>query len=74
MFEMVEERRNGNKGEGRHDLFSCLLDATLDESNSDALLSDEELVGDSPLRLFNVLRSHLTLPIREHIHFTSCWT
>ena len=45
MLEMVEARRNAEKVEERHDLFSGLLDAAQGELNSEATLSDEELVG-----------------------------
>ena len=45
MLEMVEARRNGEKVEERHDLFSGLLDAAREESDNGAGLSDEELIG-----------------------------
>ena len=45
MLEMVEARRNADKVEERYDLFSGLLDAARDESNSEAALTDEELIG-----------------------------
>ena len=45
MAEMVETRRNGEKAEQRHDLFSGLLDAAQDEPGGDAAISDEELIG-----------------------------
>ncbi len=45
MLEMVEARKNADKVEERHDLFSGLLDAAQDEPNSEAGLSDEELFG-----------------------------
>jgi len=44
MLEMVEARRDGDKEE-RYDLFSGLLDASRDESDNEAALSDEELIG-----------------------------
>lgn len=69
---MVETRRNGDKGEERQDLLSDLLDATRDESESDAPLNDEELVGGySPLRSSRILGSRLTLP-RKHIRLFPC--
>jgi hypothetical protein len=45
MLEMVEVRRSSGKAEQRYDLFSGLLDASQDELNKDAVLSDEELMG-----------------------------
>ena len=45
MAEMVEARRNGEKAEERHDLFSGLLDAAQDEPGSEAALRDKELFG-----------------------------
>jgi cytochrome P450 len=45
MLEMVEARRNGDKVEERHDLFSGLLDAEQDESDNGSRLSDDELIG-----------------------------
>ncbi len=45
MLEMVEARRNADKVEERHDLFSGLLDAARDETDSRAALTDEELIG-----------------------------
>ena len=45
MLEMVEARRNADKGEQRHDLFSGLLDAAQNELDSEATLSDGEVIG-----------------------------
>jgi cytochrome P450 len=45
MLEMVEARRSADKAEERHDLFSGLLDAAQGELDSEATLSDEELIG-----------------------------
>jgi hypothetical protein len=45
MLEMVEARRNADKGEQRYDLFSGLLDAAQSELDGEATLSDEELIG-----------------------------
>ncbi|KAN0113945.1 cytochrome P450, partial [Russula decolorans] len=45
MLEMVEARRNADKVEERYDLFSGLLDAARDEPDSEAALTDEELIG-----------------------------
>ena len=45
MQEMVEARKDADKLEERHDLFSGLLDAAQDEPGSEAVLSDDELIG-----------------------------
>ena len=44
-LEMVESRRNVDKVQERYDLFSGLIDAARDESDSEAALTDEELIG-----------------------------
>ena len=46
---MVEARRNVDKGEQHHDLFSGLLDATQNELDNETTLSDEELIGVHPI-------------------------
>ena len=75
MVEMVEARRNGDKVEERHDLFSGLLDAAQDEPDIGAGLSDEELIGwYSTLQLFIILEKHLTFPPRKHVHLSYCRT
>jgi hypothetical protein len=45
MVEMVEARRNADKVEERYDLFSGLLGAAQDEQDSEAVISEEEVVG-----------------------------
>jgi cytochrome P450 len=45
MLEMVEARRNVDKVEQHHDLFSGLLDAAQDEPDNGVALSEEELIG-----------------------------
>ena len=56
MLEMVEARRNAEKVEQCHDLFSGLLDAAQDEQGDEAALSDDELVGGySSSRLSDIL-------------------
>ncbi|KAI0720704.1 cytochrome P450 [Cerioporus squamosus] len=45
LAEMVHARRTAEVKEERHDLFSNLLDANEEEHDSDAKLSDEELIG-----------------------------
>ena len=60
MLEMVEARRTSGEAEQRYDLFSGLLDASQDELNKDAALSDEELIGKhSHTALFRIA-SYLT--------------
>jgi hypothetical protein len=49
MLEMVETRRNSDKAEQRHDLFSGLLDAAQEDLDDKAALSDRELVGEYPI-------------------------
>ena len=48
MVEMVEARKNGDKVEQRHDIFSGFLDAALDEQDNEAVLDNEELIGGYP--------------------------
>jgi hypothetical protein len=56
MLEMVETRRNADKVEERHDLFSGLLDAAQDDLGSEMALSDDELIGVySTSRSFGIL-------------------
>jgi hypothetical protein len=45
MLEMVDARKNADKGEERYDLFSGLLDAAQDEQDNGVALSDDELIG-----------------------------
>lgn len=45
MLEMIEARKNSEKKEERYDLFSSLLDANEEESDGEAKLSDDELLG-----------------------------
>jgi hypothetical protein len=45
MLEMVEDRRNADKVEERYDLLSGLVDAARDETDSEAALTNEELIG-----------------------------
>jgi hypothetical protein len=75
MLEMVEARRNADEGEQRYDLFSGLLDAAQNDMDSEATLSDEELIGGHSIsRSFSILGKWLTHPLRKHVHFPSCWT
>ena len=75
MMEMVEARRDGDKVEQRYDLFSGLLDAAREEQDSEAAISDEELVGKySTSGSFGVLGKYLTHPPRKYVYLSSCWT
>lgn len=47
MREMIQGRRSAEKREERHDLFSSLLDASEDETDGQAKLTDQELLGKS---------------------------
>ena len=49
MLEMVDARRNADKTEQRHDLFTGLLDAAEDEPDNGVALSDQELLGKYPI-------------------------
>jgi hypothetical protein len=71
MLEMVEARRNVDKEEQRHDLFSGLLEAADDGET----LNDEELLGGSSMSWsFGILGKWLTSPPRKHVYIPSCWT
>lgn len=75
MLEMVDTRRNSDEVEQRYDLFSGLLDATLNEADSEAALTDEELVGGhSTPRSLGILGKHLTCLPREHVYLSFCRT
>jgi len=76
MLEMVEARRNADKVEQRYDLFSGLLDATQNETDSEAALTNEELIGGySTPRSLGILGKHLTCPpTRKHVYLSFCWT
>ena len=47
------------EAEQRYDLFSGLLDASRDELNKDAALSDEELIGKHPYAALLLTESYL---------------
>ena len=47
MLEMCTERRNATTKVEKHDLFSSLLDASDDEADGGAKLTDRELLGES---------------------------
>ena len=75
MLEMVEARRNADKVEQRYDLFSGLLDATQNETDCDAALTDDELIGGhSTPRSLGILGKHLTCLLRKHVCLSFCWT
>jgi hypothetical protein len=75
MLEMVEARRNADKVEQRYDLFSGLLDAAQNETDSEAVLTDEELVGGySTPRSLGILGKHLTCLHRKHVYLSFCRT
>ena len=61
---MVEARRNEDKVEERHDLFSSLLDATQDELGSEAVLDDDELIGEyqTPRSIGNLGKRLIRVP------------
>lgn len=45
MLEMIYARKSAEKKEERYDLFSSLLDASEDEEDGQAKLTDRELLG-----------------------------
>ena len=75
MLEIVEARRNADKVEERYDLFSGLLDETQDGSDTEAVLTDEELIGGiyTLPSLSSVGECLICLP-RKRVHISSCWT
>ena len=46
MREMIHSRRSSEKKDERYDLFSSLLDANEDESEGQAKLTDQEMLGE----------------------------
>ncbi len=75
MLEMVEARRDADKGEQYYDLFSGLLDATQNELDSEATLSDEEVIGGHSISLsFSIPGKWPTHPLRKHVYISSCRT
>jgi hypothetical protein len=74
MMEMVEARRS-DKVEQRYDLFSGLLDAAQGEQDSEAAITDEELIGGySTSRSFRIIGKCLTHSPRKYVYLSSCWT
>ena len=74
MMEMVEARK-GVKAEQRYDLFSGLLDAARGEQDSEAAISDDELIGGYLMSgSFEILREYLAHPPRKYVYLSSCWT
>jgi hypothetical protein len=75
MLEMVEARRNADKVEQRYDLFSGLLDAAQNEAESEATLTDEELIGGySTPQSLGILGKQLTCLPRKHVYLSFCRT
>lgn len=69
---MVEARRNADKVEERHDLFSGLLEAAEGELDSEAARSDEELTG-RHLNSQSLTFYEVFFP-RKYVYISSCWT
>lgn len=73
MTEMVQSRRTAEKKPEQHDLFSSLLDASEDESDGQAKLTDSELLGknhilgDADPRLTSLYRKYLHLFARRYV-------
>ena len=70
MLEMVEARRNGDRVEQRYDLFSGLLDAAQDELDNEAMLSEEELVGEYKIDLYCVIGKRPDRYSRKHVYLS----
>ena len=51
MVEMIHARRNAETKEERHDLFSGLLDASEDDLNGNAAITEQELIGNLSYRI-----------------------
>jgi hypothetical protein len=51
MVEMVDARRNAETKEERHDLFSGLLDASGDDLDGNAAITEQELIGNLSYRI-----------------------
>ena len=71
----MEARRTSNEAEQRYDLFSGLLDASQNESDDEAALSDDELIGkySNVVPLF-MTQEHPARYPRQHVYLPSCWT
>ena len=74
MLEMVEARRNSDKTEQHHDLFTGLLDAAEGEPDNGAALSDQELLGKYPMSHCFAYYECLDLYPRKHVYLSSRWT
>ena len=51
MVEMIDARRNSETKEERHDLFSGLLDASDDDLSGNAMITEQELIGNLSYRI-----------------------
>ena len=58
MVEMINARRNAETKEERHDLFSGLLDASGDDLNGEAGITEQELIGNLSYRVAHENSSH----------------
>ncbi len=70
MREMVEARKNAEKVEERHDLFSGLLDAARDEPNDGAAISEEEVIGKYNVYQVYIARKRLNCYSSKHVHLS----
>ena len=68
MLEMVEARRNADKVEERHDLFSGLLDAAQDD---EAAIAEEELIGKYDVYIVRKCTDRYS---RKRVHLSPCRT
>ena len=51
MVEMIDARRNSETKEERHDLFNGLLDASDDDLSGNAMITEQELIGNLSYRI-----------------------
>jgi hypothetical protein len=68
MLEMVEARRNSDKVEQHHDLFSGLLEAAQDEPDNGTTLNEEELIGKHNIDLYCIIGECHDGYSRKHVH------
>lgn len=74
MTEMCASRRAEETKEEKHDLFSSLLDASDDEGDGGARLTDRELLGKPCDNLISAVSTHSTLIISEQVTYLSSYS
>ncbi len=71
MLDMCAVRRTSGTKEDKHDLFSSLLDASDEDVDQGAKLTDRELLGLSCLLMHYLKQSHCHTLYRQYLHFPS---